>query len=74
MLGALRLQDGFELSRYAERTGLPLSSVKATLQQARERGLVDADDGSGRVRPSVRGFDFLSDLQAMFLPASKPGG
>ena len=72
MLGALRLQDGFELSRYAERTGLPLSSVLATLQQARERGLVDADGGSGQVRPSVRGFDFLSDLQAMFLPASKP--
>ena len=73
MLGALRLQDGFELSRYAQRTGLPLSSVAATLQQARERGLIDADDGSGQVRASVRGFDFLSDLQAMFLPASKPG-
>ena len=73
MLGALRLRDGFEVSRYAERTGLPLSSVLATLQQARERGLVDADDGSGQVRPSVRGFDFLSDLQAMFLPPSKPG-
>ena len=72
MLGALRLRDGFELSRYAERTGLPLSSVAATLQQARERGLIDADDGSGQVRPSVRGFDFLSDLQALFLPASKP--
>ena len=73
MLGALRLQDGFELSRYAQRTGLPLSSVAATLQQARERGLIDADDGSGQVRASVRGFDFLSDLQALFLPASKPG-
>ena len=73
MLGALRLQEGFELSRYAQRTGLPLSSVTATLQQARERGLIDADDGSGQVRASVRGFDFLSDLQALFLPASKPG-
>ena len=73
MLGALRLREGFELNRYAERTGLPLSSVRATLQLARERGLIDADDGSGHVRPSVRGFDFLSDLQALFLPASKPG-
>ena len=71
MLGALRLRDGFELKRYAERTGLPLSSVQATLQQARERGLIDADDGSGQVRPSARGFDFLSDLQALFLPPSK---
>ena len=73
MLGALRLQEGFELSRYAQRTGLPLSSVLTTLQQARERGLIDADDGSGQVRASVRGFDFLSDLQALFLPPSKPG-
>ena len=73
MLGALRLPGGFELSRYAQRTGLPLSSVAATLQLARERGLIDADDGSGQVRASVRGFDFLSDLQALFLPPSKPG-
>ena len=73
MLGALRLQGGFELSRYAQRTGLPLSSVAATLQLARQRGLIDADDGSGQVRASVRGFDFLSDLQALFLPPSKPG-
>ena len=73
MLGALRLPGGFELSRYAQRTGLPLSSVAATVQLARERGLIDADDGSGQVRASVRGFDFLSDLQALFLPPSKPG-
>ena len=76
MLGALRLRDGFELVRYAQRTGLPLSSVQATLQQARERGLIEPDDAdrdSGQVRPSARGFDFLSDLQAMFLPPSKRG-
>ena len=76
MLGALRLRDGFELVRYAQRTGLPLSSVQATLQQARERGLIEPDDAdrdSGQVRPSPRGFDFLSDLQAMFLPPSKRG-
>ena len=76
MLGALRLRDGFELVRYAQRTGLPLSSVQATLQQARERGLIEPDDADrdgGQVRPSARGFDFLSDLQAMFLPPSKRG-
>ena len=76
MLGALRLRDGFDLVRYVERTGLPLSSVQATLQQARERGLIELDDpdrDSGQVRPSPRGFDFLSDLQAMFLPPSKRG-
>ena len=68
MLGALRLKDGFELPRFAERTGLPLSAVQATLLQARQRGLLDWDEASDQVRPTARGFDFLSDLQAMFLP------
>ena len=69
MLGALRLREGFELARFSERTGLPLSAVQATLKQAQARGLIDIDEAAGTVQPSVRGFDFLSDLQAMFLPA-----
>ena len=68
MLGALRLKDGFELPRFGERTGLPLSAVQATLRQARQQGLIDWDEAADTVRPTVRGFDFLSDLQAMFLP------
>ena len=69
MLGALRLRDGFELARFSERTGLPLSAVQAVLKQAQVQGLIDIDDAAGTVQPSVRGFDFLSDLQALFLPA-----
>ena len=69
MLGALRLREGFELARYSERTGLPLSSVAPALAQAEERGLVERDTLTGTLRPTVRGFDFLSDLQALFLPA-----
>ncbi|MDP3225951.1 MAG: radical SAM family heme chaperone HemW, partial [Rubrivivax sp.] len=72
MLGALRLKEGFELQRYAERTGLPLSTVLATLEQARQRGLIEGasevDGSSDHVQPTARGFDFLSDLQSMFLP------
>ena len=68
MLGALRLKEGFELQRYAERTGLPLSSVLGTLEQARQRGLIEGDSSSDHVQPTARGFDFLSDLQSMFLP------
>ncbi len=70
MLGALRLREGFELARFAERTGLPLSAVLPTLDQAAQRGLVQID--GDRVVPSARGFDFLSDLQAMFLPVKTP--
>ncbi|MFM2059649.1 MAG: hypothetical protein RLY71_4034 [Pseudomonadota bacterium] len=65
MLNALRLRDGFDLPLFTERTGLPLSSIRAALQQAEQKGLVMQD--LERVAPTARGFDFLSDLQEMFL-------
>jgi oxygen-independent coproporphyrinogen-3 oxidase len=67
MLNALRLRNGFELQDFSARTGLPLSSVATALDEGVRRGwLVMAD---GWVRPTERGFDFLSDLQSLFLPA-----
>jgi putative oxygen-independent coproporphyrinogen III oxidase len=71
MMNALRLRDGFELPRLAERTGLPLSAVLPALQAARDKGLIEWDEAADHVRPSARGFDFLSDLQALFLPPAK---
>jgi oxygen-independent coproporphyrinogen-3 oxidase len=70
MLGALRLRDGFELARFTERTGLPLSAVQSGLEQARQRGWLDLD--LQRAVPTTRGFDFLNDLQSLFL-ADEPG-
>jgi oxygen-independent coproporphyrinogen-3 oxidase len=67
MLNALRLREGFATHLFIERTGLPLSSVEPALQQAERRGLIERD--VSRVWPSERGFDFLSDLQQLFLPA-----
>jgi putative oxygen-independent coproporphyrinogen III oxidase len=67
MLNALRLKDGFALQDFVDRTGLPLSAIEQPLEQAEEKGLVERD--LVRVRPTTRGFDFLSDLQALFLPA-----
>ncbi|OYU83946.1 MAG: hypothetical protein CFE45_26140 [Burkholderiales bacterium PBB5] len=67
MLNALRLREGFALSDYLARTGLPISSIARALEQAQARGLIERD--AARVWPSARGFDFLSDLQALFLPA-----
>jgi oxygen-independent coproporphyrinogen-3 oxidase len=76
MMNALRLRDGFALSTFSERTGLPLSTVHATLGTAAARGLLTlesaAEPNGTWVRPSVRGFDFLSDLQGLFLPAGPP--
>lgn len=71
MLNALRLKDGFALPQFTERTGLPVTAIAQALEQAERRGLIERD--LGRVRPSVRGFDFLNDLQALFLPPSVPG-
>jgi putative oxygen-independent coproporphyrinogen III oxidase len=66
MLNALRLADGIELATFGERTGLPLATLARPLADAEARGLIERD--AARVRPTARGFDFLSDLQALFLP------
>jgi len=65
MLNALRLKDGFALQDFTDRTGLPLSAIDAPLREALAKGLVERD--FARVKPTQRGFDFLSDLQALFL-------
>ncbi len=66
MLNALRLRHGFSLADFTERTGLPVTAIQAALAEAEAKGLVTRD--FQRVVPSERGFDFLSDLQALFLP------
>jgi putative oxygen-independent coproporphyrinogen III oxidase len=66
MLNATRLREGFDLQDYLDQTGLPISSLQPALERAINKGLV-ACEGS-RVVPTERGFDFLSDLQALFLP------
>jgi len=66
MLNALRLREGFALQDFMARTGLPLSAIDKHLQEAQAKGLIERD--LARVRPTERGFDFLSELQALFLP------
>ena len=66
MLNALRLRQGFALSDYMERTGLALTSIQKGLQQAEAQGLIERD--WTHVWPTRKGLDFLSDLQALFLP------
>jgi oxygen-independent coproporphyrinogen-3 oxidase len=68
MLNALRLAGGFELPLFTERTGMPLSALQAGLSQAQTLGLLEM--AGDHVQPSKRGFDFLNDLQALFLPAA----
>ena len=65
MLNALRLREGVPMTQFLERTGLPPSSIAKALDSARSKGLLEADPT--RLTPTVRGFDFLNDLQALFL-------
>jgi|GEM_PF-2048869 len=64
-LNALRLRGGFALLDFTERTGLPVTAIAKPLQAAEAKGLIERD--FARVRPTERGFDFLSDLQELFL-------
>ena len=68
MLNALRLKGGFSLAEFCERTGLPLSSIDKPLAEAQHKGLIERD--LARVWPTTRGFDFLNDLQSLFLADS----
>jgi oxygen-independent coproporphyrinogen-3 oxidase len=65
MLNALRLREGFALQDFVDRTGLPLSAIDKPLREAQAKGLITRD--FVRVQPTERGFDFLSDLQGLFL-------
>ena len=66
MLNALRLKDGFSLQLFCERTGLPMTAIEEEMQLAQAKGWLERDLAT--VRPSVRGYDFLNDLQSLFLP------
>lgn len=65
MLNALRLNDGFPLALFGQRTGLPVSALESGLLKAEARGLVQRD--IDRVAPTELGRRFLSDLQSLFL-------
>ncbi len=66
MLNALRLREGFKLQDFSEKTGLPLTAIQAGLDEAERKGLITRD--FVQIKPTERGFDFLNDLQALFLP------
>jgi oxygen-independent coproporphyrinogen-3 oxidase len=72
VLNALRLREGFSVADFCARTGLPPSAIEPAVARAQARGLVEPDTAvdfmQRRVVPTDLGFDFLSDLQQMFLP------
>jgi len=66
MLNALRLTNGFAVSLFTERTGLPMTAISRQLDEAENRGLIVRD--IKHVRPTEKGQLFLNDLLEIFLP------
>ncbi len=65
MMNALRLNQGFELALFPARTGLELTRILPTLDQAETRGLLTRDHQ--RATPTLLGRRFLNDLMQLFL-------
>ena len=65
MLNALRLKQGFDESLFSSRTGKPLSLIRDKLNQA--KGLELLRQHGTHLRPTQKGYDFLNDLQGLFL-------
>lgn len=65
MLNALRLNQGFAVNQFSERTGTQLNSIEKALALAEYKGLLERDHRI--IRPTVLGRRFLNDLQQIFL-------
>ena len=69
MLNALRLQNGFPLAWFTERTGQPLVLVQATITKLEAKGLLVTAHTAGEpwLRPTELGQRFQNDLLEAFL-------
>jgi oxygen-independent coproporphyrinogen-3 oxidase len=65
MMNALRLNDGFAVSLFTERTGLPINVIARELQEAEAKGLLTRDHQ--HIAPTEKGRLFLNELLQIFL-------
>jgi len=65
-LNQLRLKQGVYIDDFSARTGLSWQVVESRVQQAIDKGLLEAHDT--HVRPTELGWKFVNDIQQMFLP------
>jgi len=66
MLNALRLQDGFDLSLFELRTGLPLSNIEGGLKIMKQKGWATVSDDQ-RLNLTTQGQHYLNDVVSLFL-------
>ena len=65
MLNVLRLRKGVPLELLSQRTDLSLEDIKDSIQEAQRLGLMQ--EPLSRIVATEKGWDFLSDLQELFL-------
>ncbi len=68
VLNKLRLREGFSLADFSTATGLPAGLIAPIIEQAVHDGLLQND--GGRILHTERGWRFLDDLVAYFLPGA----
>ena len=66
LMNALRLNQGFKESLFAQRTGLDISVLEPKLTTCVEQGLLEQN--STRIRCSKHGRNFLNDILQRFIP------
>lgn len=65
MLNVLRLRKGVPLELLSQRTDLSMEDIKDSIQEAQRLGLMQ--EPLSRIVATEKGWDFLSDLQKLFL-------
>ena len=65
MMNALRLNNGFIVNDFENKTKLPINEIKKELSIAKEKGLISQING--RIKPTALGQNFLNELLQIFL-------
>ena len=69
-MNALRLQEGFDLDLFEQRTGYPLDTISEGIKAAIEKGLLEKnlrEDGSEQIKTSTKGSLFLNEILGLFM-------
>jgi putative oxygen-independent coproporphyrinogen III oxidase len=70
LMNALRLQQGFDLNLFEQRTGYPLTTIASGIDTAIEKGLLEKhvlEDGSEQIKTSAKGSLFLNEILGLFM-------
>ena len=65
LMNTLRLQQGFDLSLFQQRTGYPFDSLKQGIELAKQKGLIEQNGQI--IKTSARGSLFLNEILELFM-------